>query len=746
MLRYLLLLACLASTGCGQLAVAGYFLLRSDSDSSSHGGGGGGGAVAVGPAGGTLSTAEATVTVPPGALSGDVTLTVAAGTQIQQLGFMTVGQPVRLGPEGQTFAQPVRVRLPFDPGALPAGSTVADLVVLKRSDATGQVTVLRPTQTGSTLVVEVTSFSTFQPAVQAGADPGTSSVAAVPSAVSADGISTSTVTVLVRDAAGRPLVGQAVALVTSSSSIAIQQPAPTGPDGRTTGTLSSGTAQVVSVTASAGSVELGRVGVQFLQPGPPPAPTLSLVSRAAFDVRLAWTPVLGATSYRLELPGPLGTEVILGADTTTYTDTSIGLDQGWGYRVFSVNAYGSTPSNTVTVFPAPPTSTRLVDRPPVVDLVAPTAGDAIAGVTTITWTTTDSNPSRAEVQLSADGGATWPQVLYEGPDTGSVSWDSSDVPDGTRYRIRVTATDTNGNRSVPAASGDFQATRTDHRLSWVKVTEPIHDLVALRPDGEIYVVGTLTSARDLVFGPGEVNERTLPQAPAGSQYRYLARYDSAGALRWAVQVGAGATHAVVAAPVVTADGGVLLAGQNTSGTSLTLGSAGGTQIALTHDACFVARYDSAGELLWVRELHDAPYGAQVTSDSSLLGLELYPDGSYVVAGRFSGGARPGRDEPVQRERRQHRRVRRALLERRRAAVGLPRRPGHAAQRPGPPRRRDGRRHGRVPAQPPSRAGSSRGRPRRCLGRGAFTCGSRPGAPMGRRAGSSTTGARPTRRP
>ena len=81
----------------------------------------------IGAAGGTLSTSSgATVVIPPGALSGNVTIGIeqsSVGAPPLPGGFTTVGQMFAFTPHGQNFAAPVTITLPFNPASVPAGST-----------------------------------------------------------------------------------------------------------------------------------------------------------------------------------------------------------------------------------------------------------------------------------------------------------------------------------------------------------------------------------------------------------------------------------------------------------------------------------------------------------------------------------------------------------------------------------------------------------------------------------------------
>ncbi|CAN5767369.1 hypothetical protein BH20GEM1_BH20GEM1_18800 [soil metagenome] len=98
--------------------------------------GGGDGSGTVGPAGGTVRLlAVAGVTVPAGALAGDVTITITAVSmpaELQAAG--AIGQAYRFAPDGQQFQLPVEVFV-FVPNSALTGVDPADLTMLA-TDAT----------------------------------------------------------------------------------------------------------------------------------------------------------------------------------------------------------------------------------------------------------------------------------------------------------------------------------------------------------------------------------------------------------------------------------------------------------------------------------------------------------------------------------------------------------------------------------------------------------------------------------
>lgn len=94
-------------------------------------------AATIGPAGGTARAGDgAEVTVPAGALSGDVPVEVradATGAPAVPRGVAFWGPVYAFTPHGTSFAMPVTVTVPFDPARVPAGVQP----VLYKADSTG---------------------------------------------------------------------------------------------------------------------------------------------------------------------------------------------------------------------------------------------------------------------------------------------------------------------------------------------------------------------------------------------------------------------------------------------------------------------------------------------------------------------------------------------------------------------------------------------------------------------------------
>jgi FtsP/CotA-like multicopper oxidase with cupredoxin domain len=94
----------------------------------------------------------------------------------------------------------------------------------------------------------------------------------------------------------------------------------------------------------------------------PEAPILTAIYQAGPQILLNWTDTALETSYDLEQSTDgvnFAVIATLGANVTSYTDTPVSLDTQYSYRVNSVNANGSTPSNIVLVTTPPNAPTDL---------------------------------------------------------------------------------------------------------------------------------------------------------------------------------------------------------------------------------------------------------------------------------------------------------------------------------------------------------------------------------------------------
>ncbi|NNE34887.1 MAG: T9SS type A sorting domain-containing protein, partial [Rhodothermales bacterium] len=159
--------------------------------------------------------------------------------------------------------------------------------------------------------------------------------------------------------------------------------------------------------------------------------------------------------------------------------------------------------------------------------------------------------------------------------------------------------------------------------------------VAVDPSNNVYVTGFY--ADSATFGAGEPNEMTL-LGDETSNDGFLAKFSSTGSFRWATAIsgpGFDAAHSLS----TDALGNIYVAGHFEEGAII--GAGDQTETTLSSDGetdGFVAQYDSAGVLNWVRTFGgleaDAVYS--IASNS---------EGMVAIAGSFRGTAIFGEGDP-----------------------------------------------------------------------------------------------------
>lgn len=99
----------------------------------------GGASQVVDPSGGTVTTADGTtLVIPPGALTGQVTITIALDPSPVPLTQATAVTSAHVfGPDDVTFAMPVCITLSFEPRLLPPGKTERDVVLYAAPPGSG---------------------------------------------------------------------------------------------------------------------------------------------------------------------------------------------------------------------------------------------------------------------------------------------------------------------------------------------------------------------------------------------------------------------------------------------------------------------------------------------------------------------------------------------------------------------------------------------------------------------------------
>jgi hypothetical protein len=92
----------------------------------------------------------------------------------------------------------------------------------------------------------------------------------------------------------------------------------------------------------------------------------------------------------------------------------------------------------------------VVESSPRVEITSPTPEETmISGVFLVGWSATDPDGTpeglRIAIYLSSDGGETWDLLIDGLANSGSYAWDTANHRNGESYRLRIVATDSDGN-------------------------------------------------------------------------------------------------------------------------------------------------------------------------------------------------------------------------------------------------------------------------------------------------------------
>jgi len=226
---------------------------------------------------------------------------------------------------------------------------------------------------------------------------------------------------------------------------------------------------------------------------------------------------------RLELAPPGG--------ATVHTDTTVGVGLIYEYRVRSVGLGGHSPWSNLARVTAP--VTPLDTAPPVVTVLGPTNGAAVAGVVTLAAQATD-NVAVEFLELSywnpnLGQQVTLGSVLHGGPL--SVSWNTSQLPPAA-YAVRAYAYDALGNWDEAQITVNVAAPATTLKVSGIALTSS--------PEGNQFKVEGLvtvrTAANALVSG---VRVEAAWNRPKGGTATQGVTTDASGVARFSTSGGQG---------------------------------------------------------------------------------------------------------------------------------------------------------------------------------------------------------------
>ena len=279
----------------------------------------------------------------------------------------------------------------------------------------------------------------------------------------------------------------------------------------------------VSASSAAGTSALSTVASGTTLP---PTPTsFAQAVASATEIDLSWTPVISATSYKIErsLNGTTWTALspspALTGASNNYNDIGLSAGTSYTYRISTVNAVGTSTAvvgSPLLTLPAVPTLTAVVNSATQVGL---------------SWTSVTSANSY-KLEVSTDSGNTWSTLATQS----GLTYTNSGLNADTNYKYRVSASNSTGYGALsnipsvttyltaPAGLSLTSASATEIDLSWPMLVDATTYKIEQSNNGTTWT--TLTPSPALT---GTSTTYAATGLTAGTQYYFrVSGVDAAG--------------------------------------------------------------------------------------------------------------------------------------------------------------------------------------------------------------------------
>ncbi len=180
---------------------------------------------------------------------------------------------------------------------------------------------------------------------------------------------------------------------------------------------------------------------------------------------------------------------------------------------------------------------EIVNIPPEVEIVRPTAGQVLTGEAMIEWEAVDPDDDADKLKITLEyepaSGGDWQIIASDVPNTGKYIWDTSKLERGGKYRIRIIAVDPQ-DACGEAISEEFTVIALTRMV--IAAPNPVNDLVTfyydIDTDGELFVydvAGRLvhTAKLSATANSHEWNLTTGGRPVASGLYLYVVVTDDA---------------------------------------------------------------------------------------------------------------------------------------------------------------------------------------------------------------------------
>ena len=267
-------------------------------------------------------------------------------------------------------------------------------------------------------------------------------------------------------------------------------------------------------------------------------------------------------------------------------------------------------------------------------ITSPAGGELLAGTVDLTWNGLGSLANEVAIELSPDSGDNFTTVITEStPDDGQYRWDTTAIPDGDLYRLRMIFTDTVDHVRAPLDSTENFT--IDNTAPVVALTAPVGAQV-------------LSESVDITWSTVELHSGTVEvrlSSDGGTSYPTVLTtgLDDTGIFSWDTSTVADdldyrlrvVSTDAVGNPSTPAESADDLAVDNTAPTIALTSPVGGEVIGDSHEITWTTTDAHPGTIeLWLSDDSGGDYGTVIADAAPDTGSYVWDSSEIPEAGAY----------------------------------------------------------------------------------------------------------------